>query len=80
MQRLLPLPITGQLPDDQDAYGRVYATVEAIGQQFDNLREELQFDGVLTDVTGRVHLTYRGRPVAEACMSSRHAEARLVVK
>lgn len=80
MQRLIPgTPVTGDTPDADPWFGRTYRTVEEVGYLASEIREEIDFDGVLTDANGDVHLTANGERVALVCMDGHHADSRLQV-
>lgn len=77
MQYLTTVPVTGPTPDTDPEYGRTHRLVSEIAHQVDEIREEVDFDGIETDPAGDVHLTLRGTRVARAYMTSFHADAHL---
>lgn len=78
MQNLINVPVTGDLPGDPD-FGQVYAAINQVAIHLDEIQEEVHFDGIRTEADGTVLLTLKGTPVSTAAMSSRHADAHLVL-
>lgn len=81
MQYLIPnIPIKAEgMQSSEFAFGLVYDTIAEIARLHDQIQEEVGFDGIETTIAGEVFLTLEGERVSTATMSSRHADAHLVL-